>query len=227
MKKHFQWLMMLAAALTLFLTPAKAKAFDESMPEVKYQKQLGILVDHPVLVTIVNMGTKVNNAKKVTVTSSNKKIVEAKVTTDNKAVGLFANKVGKAVVTVKVKNKSGKTSSYPINVTVYKYTNPVKKFKLGSKSFSFKKKCSVEWTPDGGLYDDVIKAKLSITPNAGWKLQKIYTSGDKVVKNNTTVKIDGKKFTYFLAVFYNAEKKLLETVDVDIESWVDDEDEEW
>ena len=222
MKKSIQWLMVLMAVLTMFLVPGKVKAFDESLPEVNYQKEIGILVDEPVIATSVKMGAKVKNAKKITVSSSKKNIVDAWMTTDNKDVVLSANKVGKAVVTVKVNYKNGKTSSYPINVTVYKYTNPVKKFKIGNKSFSFKKKWSWQWTPDSGYYDDVIKAKLSITPNSGWKLRKIYTHGGKAVKNNSTVKIDGKKYTYYLAVLYNSKKKLIETVNVDVESWVDD-----
>lgn len=223
---RYSFVMILTFMFALLFFPSQAKAIDETMPEVKYQKNIGISLDDKILVTTVDLGSRASNAKKVTVKSSKKSVVEAKASSDKKSISLFANKAGSAKVTVTVTKKNGKKSSYPINVTVYKYINPVKSFKIGSKSFSFKKKSQQEWSPEYGFYDEKMKAKISVTPKAGWKLKAIYTNNDKKVKNKSKVTIKGTDFTYFIAEFYNAKQKLTETVDIGINEWVEEEVEE-
>ena len=116
----------------------------------------------------IDLGKRDNKAKKVTFTSSKKGVISKPSWTSGYAV-FSAKKTGKTVLTIKVKNKNGSTKKYKVNVTVKKFTSPVKTLKLGKTEF--RKKMGSDlflvYRYASG------EAKFSITPKKGWKVSKL------------------------------------------------------
>ena len=141
----------------------------------------------------INMGKKTKGAKKVTVKSSNKKVLEpfhfGKPSND---VMASAKKPGKATLTIKVK-KGNKTKTYKIKVKVKKRVNPFKSFKVGKikATSKFKRDQLVDVNVANNS-----KKKISIKLKSGYKLKKIVCTTwnpdngegkEKTIKNNSTI----------------------------------------
>ena len=136
------------------------------------------------------MGSRLKGASKVTATSSKSSVVEAAVNkySDKYYIQLGTKKKGTSNITIKVQ-KAGKVKTYKTKVTVQKYSNPAKTFKVGSKNYAggFKKLLQYHNVkfPAG-------KAKVSVKANSGWKINNITVSSygasnySKVIKNNST-----------------------------------------
>jgi len=110
---------------------------------------------------------KVKNLK-----CSNPKVVSVSLTeADDRSFYITCNprKAGTANIQFQVKVQ-GKTYKYAIPYTVIKYTNPVKTLKIGSVNYASKFKKS-------GVYiiGKKFSGKLYITPQKGWKLDRLYT----------------------------------------------------
>ena len=119
---------------------------------------------------MVNLGTRAKNATSITAKSSNEKVVQ--VNAQNNYVQLGTQKKGKATVTITV-TKGGTVKNYKMAVTVVKYTNPVKTFKVGSVNYAkdFKKLLQRHNT-----LIPTKKATVTVKANSGWKIKNIVFS---------------------------------------------------
>ena len=104
---------------------------------------------------IVKSDVKFEKAK-----SSNKKVATVKLSKSKKILTITYKKAGKTTISYAYDGKSHKQK-----LVVYKYKNPVKLFKVGSKNYTseFNDKASFmlkKWT----------EAKVLVKPAAGWKL---------------------------------------------------------
>lgn len=179
--------------------------------EIKYGKKMTISkASH---YAIIEMGSKVKGAKKVTVTSSNKKVIkpDAEMTSYIKEPVVQVGKKGTATVKIKVKTKKG-TKTYKGKIKVIAYKNPMKKVKLGGKDITKKFKSSLYYSYTG----EPGKTKFSIKPAKGWKVKVIRyyrVSGDsaksKKIKNNST--ITWKQNDWVVFYMYNKSKNLTES----------------
>ena len=104
--------------------------------------------------------------------STNKKVVEAPQGYYDSKTGVYrisgtALKAGRAKISFSLKVKS-KTYKYSMTITVKKYTNPFKSFKLGNKEFAskFNKKTYVPYILKGSK-------TVKIVPKKDWKLVSI------------------------------------------------------
>lgn len=208
-KKHlFLMLAVLAAGILMTATVAFADGFSV----VKYSSRISVTKGD---YYAINMGTKTKNAKTVTVKSSKASVADAFMS--GSTVMFDAKKAGKATLTITVTAKNGKKKTYKCKVVIYNYTNPVKSFKVGNTQFASKfKRPNV-----GELYTGAKKAKVTVTPKAGWKLKKIehvmisFSDGmkesTKKVKNKSTISINGGyEIEEIVCTFYNPSKKLYE-----------------
>ena len=110
----------------------------------------------------IDMGSRVGENDKVTVKSSNKSVVKPLNWTTLQVV-----KPGKAKVSITVKKKNGKKTNYKCTVRVYKYKNPIKTLKLGSKNIAKKYK------KDNFAEAKSSTSKLTVKPAKGWKIKTI------------------------------------------------------
>lgn len=196
--------------------------------DVQYAKKIGLCMDEPSYWVL--MGNKVKKAKKVTVKSSKKSVVSARVA--SKGEGKYKNSIilepkkkGSSVITVKVTKKNGKKKTYRIKVTSYKYSNPAAAFMIAGESFSFDKDNYVSWMPK------VTKGKISVKAKSGWKVKKIVSWAkdsleEKAVKNGASVNLDPSSIGGYTVYFYNAKKKLTLHTSVALEEPDTMEDEE-
>ena len=83
---------------------------------------------------------------------------------------------------------AGEMKHFETKITLIKYQNPCKYFKLGNKDV--KKKLNK--TPKKWKYVKAGKYKLSIKARKGWKLTKI-TCGGKKIKNKSKITVKKKK----------------------------------
>lgn len=83
---------------------------------------------------------------------------------------------------------AGEMKHFETKITLIKYQNPCKYFKLGNKDV--KKKLNK--TPKRWKYVKAGKYKLSIKARKGWKLTKI-TCGGKKIKNKSKITVKKKK----------------------------------
>ena len=95
---------------------------------------------------------------------------------------------GKATLTAVAKKAGGKYKTYKIKVTVEEYTNPLKTFKIGAKSYKkkFNDKISV-----GTMSKKTLSGKLNIKPAKGFKITKI-TASYPIKKNGERVYVNKK-----------------------------------
>jgi Bacterial Ig-like domain (group 2). len=106
---------------------------------------------------------------KVSLKSSNKKVVSVKYDKKSNTVLMSPKKAGKATITCKIK-QNGKTYTSKCKWTLLKYQNPFAKFKIGSKDYTKKfnktNNCSIKIS---------YKArKLEIKMKKGYKITRLY-----------------------------------------------------
>lgn len=88
-------------------------------------------------------------------------------------------KPGKAVLTVRAE-KNGKYKTYKIKVTVKKYSNPLKKLKIGSKDLTKKFNKKNEYAT---MNKKPLEGKLRIKVKSGYKIKKIYSYWPEPIGN--------------------------------------------
>lgn len=205
----------LTMVFTILITPGVDKVKADSFKEVKYASSIVISKGNPSV--YVDLGKKWNQNKKLTVKSSNNKVVKA-LDTGYPVVDLM--KAGKATVTFKT---GGKT--YKMKFKVLAYKNPLKTFKVEDESLAgkFKKYSLSSLTYTGDT------AKIKVSPNKGWKLKSIkykaykydtendsVKSYSKTVKNKTSVTFKDSSWDshYIFVKMYNSSKHLTETIEL-------------
>lgn len=145
----------------------------------------------------VDMGSMLDNATKVRVTSTNKSVVDlledSEYNFEYGLVSLETKKKGSATVRIKVTKKSG-TKTYKIKVKVTKYANPFKSIKIGRTSVTKRFKKSPYAPANAGTGSKKVAIKMA----DGWTIKKIslrtfdYAKSkttNKTIKNNSTIKI--------------------------------------
>lgn len=181
---------------------------------LKYGKKA--VVSTGIYVGMIDMGSKAKGVKKITMTSSNKKVakpINGIASADFPYPHFQCGKAGTTTLKIKIKKKSG-TKTYKMKLKVVKYKNPVAKFKLSGKNYAKKFKKSI--------YADVqrpnAKDKVAVKAAKGWKIKKIvhfYVSGDKYIekkiKNGSKVKWK-TDFDSIMVTLVNKKKGLTENI---------------
>ncbi len=149
-----------------------------------------------------NYGKMINGLKKnakVTVKSSNKKVASVRYEKATKMVWIFPKKIGKAVITCKIK-QNGKTYTSKGTYTVLKYKNPIAKCKIGStdytKKFDKYNSCQVKMSKK--------TQKLQIKMKKGYKITEIIgikNSDASEVKIKNGSKIKTSDYMYIFCSF--------------------------
>ena len=213
----------LTMVFTILITPGVDKVKADSFKEVKYASSIVISKGNPSV--YVDLGKKWNQNKKLTVKSSNNKVVKA-LDTGYPVVDLM--KAGKATVTFKT---GGKT--YKMKFKVLAYKNPLKAFKVDSNSvagsFNNYSSSSLNYTDE--------TAAIQVKPNKGWKLKSIkykaykyendsVTRYSENIENNSSVTFKDNSWYshYILVTLYNSSKGLKETIELEINRVPDDND---
>lgn len=169
---------------------------------------------------LIDMGKKGNGAKKVTIKSSNNKVLKPdnSMTSYIKAPVFKVGKKGSANITIKIKNKSG-TKTYKSKVKVVAYKNPVKSVMLGETNLAKKFKSKTYFS---GYSPASNSEKINIKPASGWKVKSIvqmYFDGDdfkdKKIKNGGTIKWRGDD--RIIVTLKNASKNQIEELIIDQE----------
>lgn len=173
----------------------------------------------------LDMGSRLNKAKSVKVSSSKNSVVKARaVNNSKKSVCLAIKRKGKATLTIKVK-RSGKTKTYRCRVKAVKYRCPVKRFRVGSHDLaaSFRKSTFASFTNSDA------KSTVSIRAAKGWKVSRIsvkasrydpetkkYVTRNTTIKNGTTASLKTKAgwSQYIVVTMYKKKTKLKETLTV-------------
>ena len=106
---------------------------------------------------------------------------------------------GKTTVSYKWKGKVHK-----VKVKVYRYKNPAKSFKVGSKELKSKFRKAYGYHASN---DNITGKKLSVHAAKGWKLKGLYANGTDRIKNGTKLTED---IGMVKAVFYNTKTKVTE-----------------
>lgn len=101
-------------------------------------------------------------------------------------------KIGKAKITFLYEGKN-----FTSTVTVRKWTNPCKTFKIGNLNLMSYFKAS-GWYYDRNMKRN-IRGKIMIQPKSGWKLMKIENNG-KTVKNKSMISLKATKKEAYLKV---------------------------
>lgn len=211
-KKVLSAILALAMVFTLLIMPGVKPTKADDLKEVKYATSKVISRGNPYI--YVDLGKKWDGNKKLTVKSSNNRVIKPEG--DGYPV-LNLKRAGTATVTFKTGGKS-----YKMKFKVLAYKNPVKLFSVGGKKIAGKfKSSSTAWLKYTGS-----KPTIKVTPNKGWKLKSIkyeaykydeatdtYTRYVKTVKNKTSVKLKGSSWdSYIVVKLYNSNKKLTETL---------------
>ena len=206
----FLAIVMVVSCFVVFV-PQKTYA---DMDSVKYAKKITISTVSKEL--YFDMSKEVKKIKKVDITSSKPSVIKI-----DSSGFLVVKKPGTTKLTIKVKDKKGKTYKFKSNVKVVKYTNAFKSFKIGTKEIKSKfKKYSGTYFESGQLKT----GKIKITPNKGWKLKSIkyeaYNYSEdkepvhisKKIKNKAKINLNrGKGWDYYLTVkMYNKKTGLTE-----------------
>lgn len=221
MKKRARVLSMFltfAMVFTMLIIPSVDRVKADGFKDIKYASS--IVISKGVPSVYVDLGKRWNQNKKLTVKSSNNKVVKA---LDTGYPVLDLMKAGKATVTFKT---GGKT--YKMKFKVLAYKNPLKTFKVEGESLAgkFKKysRSSLTYTDD--------TAKIQVAPNKGWKLKSIkykaykfdpetesLKSYSKTIKNKKSVTFkDNSWFSqYIIITMYNSSKRLTETMELNVD----------
>jgi len=146
---------------------------------------------------ILDMGSRLNGAKNVKVTSSKKSVVKTfKYYKDSKGMILLKVKKGTARVTIKCK-KNGKNKTYKSKIKVVKYKNPFKGIYVGDKNCASKFNKRMLATYKNTLSTE---QKISIKMKSGQKIKNIHYDAinmenskiiSKTIKNNSSIKLKG------------------------------------
>lgn len=120
---------------------------------------------------LIDMGKKGNGAKKVTVKSSNKKVLKPdnSMTEYIKAPVFKIGKKGTATATIKIKTKSG-TKTYKSKVKVVAYKSPVKSVVLGETNLADKFKSKTYFSSYSPASEE---EKIVIKSANDWKVKTI------------------------------------------------------
>ncbi len=123
MKKTFRQLMTALLAVFLvfgmFIPLAAQKSYADEAIEVKYATSMKIEKKHLDYLFWVDMGSRLKNVKKITLKSSNDKVVwPDEWGAEENAVLFIPQKKGQAVLTINATYKDGSKKTYKINVGV-------------------------------------------------------------------------------------------------------------
>ncbi len=163
-------------AVAFVVIPTTNSVYANDWGAVKYAKKITVIYtggeDDTDL--IINMGAKAKNAKKITVTSSNKKIAipwkSSWTKLPKKYAGAVIKKPGKVTLTIKVTNKNNKSKKYKCKVTALAYENPFQTFAVGTMDL-----LPLFDSPSAHIYqtEQAVTGQLSIAPKAGWVIDQI------------------------------------------------------
>lgn len=168
-------------------------------------------VSYSAVISIVGCSKKseIKNLK-----SSNKDIkVRAE---EGYIVAEYGNKAGKATITCTVKNVKLKTT-----LTVLKYTNPLKEFKLGKNNYTSKYNNSYVFN----INKAVKNQNLSIKAKSGWKIVSVYVSEGngkgvssykELSKFSTKISLKEKYSSYVYVKLYNKKSDLYVSLNLDL-----------
>ena len=203
----------LIVALFLFGTCANTKHIVKAnmMTEnINYSTKQITVEQTKVKQYLLNMGAKTSKASKVTVTSSNKKVVAAEGAQGIEYITMNAKKTGSATLTIKA-TVNGKVKTYLAKIKVVKQKNPFKKLQIGSTNLAKKATDYVVKYKGKTNADD----KLNIKLKKGWKIKEIImwyqkddvTWGNKKIKNNTVISFPQKYDDYSFEITLKNNKK--------------------
>jgi len=155
--------------------------------------------------------TSVKNLK-----SSNAKIATAKWSKKSPEMVAFRTKgAGKVVVSGDLYEGKKLVKRFKIKLTVHKYVNPLKSFKINGKE-NVKRFNKKDLIYHEAKVKNGEKVKVSVKPKAGWKIEgisyeRIWTDKSTPVKNGRTITIENgpkNRDTYLEVTLYNKTKKL-------------------
>ena len=185
--KKLSTLFIVAVLAVTMLLPTTANAATKSASEIPYAENIILSCGTGYSTTSIRYPEKIKK-----ITSSNNDILDLKYFDGGYWSGnlfTFSYIAAKGTVVLTAKGKSGK--QYITNLTINKYVNPVKKFKIGSKNLAsqFKK------SSDGyAKIKKTQKQKISIKTKKGWKVSSITYDDSRIkkpkkVKNNKSITI--------------------------------------
>ena len=185
--KKLSTLFIVTVLAVTMLLPATANAATKSASEIPYAENIILSCGAGYSTTSIRYPEKIKK-----ITSSDNDILDLKYFDGGYWGGnlfTFSYIAAKGTVVLTAKGKSGK--QYITNLTINKYVNPVKKFKIGSKNLAsqFKK------SGDGyAKIKKTQKQKISIKTKKGWKVSSITYDDSRLkkpkkVKNNKSITI--------------------------------------
>lgn len=208
-----------AVVLSMVIVPITGKVYADGSPNyVKYSDDVTVYKysgEFPNNFYCMDRGKKFSKVKKITLSVSKKGVITDLECEDNgKYIYFEAKKVGKTVLTIKVKKKDGTTKKYKVNVTVKKFTSPIKKLKIGKSAYTKKlgNKQSLRFGISGK------SAKVTVTPKDGWEVSGIdYVAEycgekdgvkdiEKTYKNGKTIKFK-KNEDYIENIYFTMTEK--------------------
>lgn len=200
-KRFLTAILSVAVVLSMVIVPITGKVYADGSPNlVKYSDDVTVYKfggEMPNNFYCMERDKKFSKVKKITLSVSKKGVITDLECEDNgKYIYFEAKKVGKTVLTIKVKKKDGTIKKYKVNVTVKKFTSPIKKLKIGKSAYTKKlgNKQSLRFSISGK------SAKITITPKDGWKVSRLYYEAiyegdredvegiEKSYKNGSTIK---------------------------------------
>ena len=185
--KKLSTLFIVAVLAVTMLLPATANAATKSASEIPYAENIILSCGAGYLTTSIRYPEKIKK-----ITSSDNDILDLKYFDGGYWGGnffTFSYIAAKGTVVLTAKGKSGK--QYITNLTINKYVNPVKKFKIGSKNLASQfKKSSYGYAK----IKKTQKQKISIKTKKGWKVSSITYEDSRLkkpkkVKNNKSITI--------------------------------------
>lgn len=198
MKKALAFVLSAIVAFVMVIVPASVEVNADGSPKyVPYSKNVTVykFTDKFENYYGLDLGKKGANAKKITVTSSKKKVL-ADIDSYDSEIIFRANKTGKTTLNITVKKKSGTVKKYKINVTVKKYVSPIKSIKIGKSAYTKRlgNKTNLKFKVSGK------SAKLSVKLKKGWTIKNVeyyamyngeeedLTDISRKYKNNSVIK---------------------------------------
>ena len=182
--KKLSTLFIVAVLAVTMLLPATANAATKSASEIPYAENIILSCGAGYSTTSIRYPEKIKK-----ITSSDNDILDLKYFDGGYWSGnlfTFSYIAAKGTVVLTAKGKSGK--QYITNLTINKYVNPVKKFKIGSKNLAS------QFRKSGDGYAKIKKTqkqKISIKTKKGWKVSSI-TYEDSRLKKPKKVKKETK-----------------------------------
>lgn len=200
-----QILAMLLAALTVAGLFGSMTA-EAAVPKL-YTTEMTCYVMNPLMSYVEDIEGVKSTSQITNLKSSNPSVAtvskEKMSGSENASIVVLAKKAGKTVVSFTVKYGTGlkKSKKLKLNVTVKKYTNPCKSFKIGTKEYaSYFKSTTFGFAKGSGK-----TLKVSVKARSGWKLDHLYVRSSrgetKDIKNNS--KLNTKTYPSVYAQFVN------------------------